>query len=195
MQKYVYFSAPLFITLLSAFATFGGNKIYTVLRYDRHEIQHFEIWRLLTGNFTHYGFGHWLMNILALWIIWSFYNKILKQQVLFYSILLFCALGTSLGLFVFDTHLIWYVGLSGALHGLFASVIVLSFKDETKFQILMGLLLGAKLCYEQAFGPLPGSEKTAGVLVVVDSHLYGAITGIATAIAFILIRPKYLKSK
>ena len=39
------------------------------------------------------------------------------------------------------------------------------------------MLVIIKLAYEQLWGPMPGSESTAGGKVVVDAHLYGAIFG------------------
>ena len=40
----------------------------------------------------------------------------------------------------------------------------------------------AKLAYEQIVGPLPGSESVAGGVVVVNSHLYGAVGGALAAV-------------
>ena len=45
-----------------------------------------------------------------------------------------------------------------------------------------GLLVAAKLIYEQFVGPLPGSAESSGGAVIVASHLYGAITGVMAAV-------------
>jgi hypothetical protein len=48
--------------------------------------------------------------------------------------------------------------------------------------LLLGLLVVAKVIWEQLSGPLPGSEGLAGAAVVVNAHLYGALAGIAAAV-------------
>ena len=53
--------------------------------------------------------------------------------------------------------------------------------------LLIGVLI--KLIYEQFAGPLPGSEDTAGGTVIVDAHLYGAVSG-AVVGAMMLIRAR-----
>lgn len=175
--------APLSISLLCLFATFGGAQIHQGLIYDRDAIMKGQVWRLITGNLTQFGFGHWMMNILGLWLIWLLYRDYLKSNAIVFLVILTSGLGTCTGLLIFNPHLHNYVGLSGALHGLFTAAIVFSFRQEPRMQTIMSILLCAKLTYEQFFGSLPGSEQTAGVPVIVDSHLYGAITGIVTGFA------------
>jgi len=53
---------------------------------------------------------------------------------------------------------------------------------------LLGLLI-AKLTWEQLHGALPGSADLAGGSVLVDSHLYGAITGLVAA-GLLLLRAR-----
>ena len=73
--------------------------------------------------------------------------------------------------------MIWYVGLSGLLHGLLAAGITTKLRQpDGETLLLAGLLIG-KLVWEQFGGPLPGSEVTSGGPVVVNAHLYGALGG------------------
>jgi rhomboid family GlyGly-CTERM serine protease len=90
----------------------------------------------------------------------------------------------SAGLWVLEPHLVWYVGLSGVLHGLLAAGIIADFDHRAETWAL-ALVLAAKLGWEQFAGPLPGSEATSGGAVIVNAHLYGATGGV---LAGILIR-------
>jgi len=71
-----------------------------------------------------------------------------------------------------------YVGLSGVLHGLFVTGALSETACDRRWGLGLLAAVGAKLAYEQLFGPLPGSEAGAGGPVLVDAHLYGALGGI-----------------
>ena len=178
MQQISRFLAPALITCISYFFSANFAVLHSLLRYERDAILHGEVWRILTGNLTHAGLGHWTVNMLGLWLLWFIYaeNKQRRYEILF--VLLLTSIGTCTWLLLLEPQLKFYVGLSGALHGLFAAGIVLSFKSEPKMQLLLATLLCIKLLYEQFMGPLPGSEKMTHVPVIVNSHLYGAITGL-----------------
>lgn len=178
MQHISRFIAPALITVISYFFSPNYTGLHNSLRYDRDAILHGEIWRTLTGNLTHAGLGHWIINIFGLWVLWLMYVENKKRQYQMLLVLFVTSIGTCIGLLLLEPQIKWYVGLSGALHGLIAAGIVLSFKREPRMQLLLTILLCTKLVYEQFSGPLPGSEKMTSVPVIVDSHLYGAITGL-----------------
>ena len=92
------------------------------------------------------------------------------------------------GLWFVNTQLQWYVGLSGVLHGILAAGIVVSLRSPRIELLALGLLLVAKLGWEQAYGPLPGSEGSSGGPVVVAAHLYGAIGGALAGLLALVIR-------
>ncbi len=175
------FAAPASIFVISFLLTHSNEAIDHFFRYDRNAIFNGEIWRVLTGNFTHANTSHWAINMLGLGVLWYLYKPLRKRYELL-LIIIIAAMGTCIGLLLFEPQLKWYVGLSGALHGVFAAGIILSLKSEPKFQILLAFLLFFKLVYEQFMGPLPGTGEIAKFPVIVNSHLYGAITGIITGI-------------
>jgi len=107
-------------------------------------------------------------------------------------VLLFSAIVTGLGLYWFHPGLIWYVGLSGVLHGLFiyGAIREIRFYPFSGYALL--LLICAKLFWEYMNGALPGSESMTGGRVVVEAHLYGAIAGLA---AVFLTWPLHLLHK
>ena len=82
-----------------------------------------------------------------------------------------------------------YVGLSGVLHGLFVSGCLMDIRNGHRDALLLFILISAKLAWEQVSGPLPGSESTAGGHVVVDAHLYGALSGV------VLVLPALLRKR
>jgi hypothetical protein len=87
-------------------------------------------------------------------------------------------LGIDLGFWLLEPQLIWYVGLSGLLHGYLAAGVAAGLpKLQTEDWLIAGFLI-VKLGYEQIIGPIPGSTDTAGGNVVVAAHLYGAIAGL-----------------
>jgi rhomboid family GlyGly-CTERM serine protease len=92
-------------------------------------------------------------------------------------VLLFSAVFTGLGLYWFHPELIWYVGLSGVLHGLFIYGAVREIRFYPFSGYVLVLLLAGKLFWETMNGALPGSEEVTGGRVVVEAHLYGAIAG------------------
>jgi len=96
-------------------------------------------------------------------------------------------LAIDLGLWTLEPQLIWYVGLSGLLHGYLAAGAIDGLRTgQIDYWLLTGFLV-VKLGYEQLVGPLPGSEGTTGGSVVVAAHLYGAIGG-ALSGAFLSFR-------
>ena len=82
-----------------------------------------------------------------------------------------------------DRYLLWYVGLSGVLHGLLIAGAIRGFRAlPSESAIIVGIVV-VKLAYEQIAGPMPGSESVSGGDVVVNAHLFGAIGGALAAAA------------
>jgi rhomboid family GlyGly-CTERM serine protease len=125
------------------------------------------------------------MNVAGLWLIWLLFGQ--RLSVVYWLLILFgSALGVSLGLLAFHPDILWYVGLSGVLHGLFTGGCLMDIRSGRKDALLLFGLIVAKLAWEQFSGPLPGSEATAGGKVVVDAHLYGAICGVVLVLPALL---------
>ncbi len=170
---------PVSIALVCIALEIGGYS--ESLRFDRDLIESGALWLILTCNFVHLGMNHLLLNLAGLGLIyflfWPNYNSLS-----WLLITLICSLGVGLGLYLWNPELIWYVGFSGTLHGL---IIAGAIADLKRYPVSGGLLLAlvaGKLIWEQVYGAMPGSEEIAGGHVVVDSHLYGAISGLLCAI-------------
>jgi len=153
-----------------------GAGLVDAWRFDRTSIGQGEWWLLLSGNFVHLGAGHLVMNLLGLALVvvlvWPRF-KAWQWAVLIAG----CSLGVGLGLWYGNPEVSWYVGFSGTLHGLLVAGTLadLAVWPRSAALLLVGIVV--KLGWEQIGGALPGSESMAGGHVVVDSHLYGALTG------------------
>jgi rhomboid family GlyGly-CTERM serine protease len=167
----------LLVAAAAIVVTYGGSAYSEALRYERDAILAGQVWRLLTAPLVHLTWSHALMNIGALIIIWGLFGQVFSSRAWVY-ITLGCALGISAGLLVLNPGISWYVGLSGILHGYFASGAIAERQTYKRTSMVMLLLVCGKLLWEQIFGPLPGSAEAAGGKVIVDTHLYGAICGL-----------------
>lgn len=147
-----------------------------LLRYDRIAIADGELWRLFSGHLVHLGWSHFLLNGAGLLLI--FYLVLTRFTTLQWLIISIVVIaGIDVGFWNWQPQLIWYVGLSGLLHGFLAAGAVDGIRTRQLDYWLIGTFLLIKLTYEQLVGPLPGSEGTTGGNVVVAAHLYGAISG------------------
>lgn len=177
---------PLGLILLSMLLALGGDSVTEVLRYHTTAIKDGELWRLISGNLVHLGWSHTLMNLLGLGLIWGlFWGAYSQRQWLI--ITLVSTLAVSFGLLAFNPNLVWYVGLSGVLHGLFVAGTIGGIRRGDRREAILLIAIIGKLMWEQFYGALPGSASMAGGPVVVDAHLYGAIGG---AVAALLFKPR-----
>ena len=159
------------------------------LRWDRGSIADGEFWRLVTGHIAHLGISHALLNIAGLVLVWYLVGEALTTLE-WLLVLAVSFLSTSAGLWFLSPEVGWYVGLSGALHGLLAAGVIAQFRLRTLESSIIAVVVVTKLVYEQIAGPLPGSESTSGGHVVVDAHLYGLIGGTLAALALVSVRNK-----
>lgn len=182
---------PAFLALAGLVIAAGGDPFGAVLRYDRAAIDDGEFYRLITGHLVHLGWSHLLLNAAGLVLVWVLVGTAWRPSQWF-AILVMTIAGLDLGFWTLMPELRWYVGLSGVLHGLFVAGIVGSFRARTAESAVLLVLVAAKLVYEFLFGPLPGSESSAGGNVITGAHLFGAVAGSIAAglvLAAARIRP------
>jgi len=177
---------PLILCAIALLIQLGGNEASQWLRYDREGILSGELWRMVTGHLVHLGWPHFIMNVIGLLLIWLLFGHTIKQR----SWLIIClasAAAISSAMLLFNPVLQWYVGLSGVLHSMFVAGAVASIKAGYRAELVLLILLSAKLAWEQLIGPLPGSAEFAGGNVIVDAHLYGAISGLIVTLVLIAV--------
>jgi len=170
-----WWAAVIIAAVCLVFGAFGdqGREVF---RYDRLAIADGEYWRLLTAHFVHLGATHLALNLAGLLLVWllvgRYYTGIQWLGVLAASIA-----AVSGGFWFVDTYMLWYVGLSGVLHGLLVAGAIRGFRELPSESAILLVIVAGKLTWEQLAGPLPGSESVSGGNVVVNAHLFGAIGG------------------
>lgn len=165
----------------------AGEPAIATLRYERTAVTDGEWWRLLTANVIHAGWPHLGLNLAGLALALATVGNGLTAGR-FSLAMLTGGAATTLGLWAFDPQVSWYLGASGALHGLFiAGALPLAIRHDS-VGIGVVVLLVTKLAWEQASGPLAGTEALSGVFVIVDAHLYGSIGGLVALVPAALYR-------
>jgi rhomboid family GlyGly-CTERM serine protease len=163
----------------------GGDSARELLRYDRAGLAAGQWWRLLTGHLVHLDLEHAALNTLGLVLMWALFARDYKpiQWVL---ILLTAIAAIDAGLWHRDSTVEWYVGSSGALHGVMTAGTLAHLRRGDLDGWVLAAFIVVKLGFEQHAGALPFSDSGAGV--VVDAHLYGALGGIVAAA---LMKPRF----
>jgi rhomboid family GlyGly-CTERM serine protease len=165
--------------------TLTGEAGRELLRYDRVALAHGELWRLLTAHFVHLDLHHWLLNCLGLMLMWALFARDYTPRQ-WAAIVLGSIAAIDAGLWLWDSTLRWYVGSSGALHGVMAAGALAHLRrGEVEGWVLAAFLAG-KLAWGHWMGALPIS---AGLPVVAQAHVYGVLGGLAVA-AFLRPAPK-----
>lgn len=168
---------PLLLLLGAGLAqAFGFDES---LRYERPALLNGEIWRLWSAHIVHLGWSHYVLNAAGLLLVWALFHHAASIAGWCWHFLS-AGLTVSLGLLWLNPDLAWYVGLSGILHALFVAGLLADMRGYGSLGWLVLLGFAGKIIFEQAYGPLPGSEHSAGGAVVVDAHLYGAIAGVVS---------------
>ncbi len=167
----------------------GGDTARAWGQYDRVLIGRGELWRLVTGHLVHLGWRHLWPNVLALLIIGALFERVLTPLEWLLAAVL-AGVGIDVGLYVLNTDVQWYVGLSGVLHGLVACGALLLLRSGSGVGGALVLGLAVKLAFEQWFGPVPLTEANAGGPVIVAAHLYGSAAGAVVAACIAVVRAR-----
>jgi rhomboid family GlyGly-CTERM serine protease len=152
-----------------------GDSVGQVLRYDRSAIAAGGWWRLLTAHIVHLNLHHLLLNELGLVLVWALFAEDF-DAVGWCVVVSAGALGISSGLFWLSPRVAWYVGASGVLHSIMGAGCAKHLAVRAWDRWILVVCLCGKLAYEQFGGPEPP-------LVVIDAHLYGAVSGFVAGAA------------
>lgn len=171
--------AGLLVAVCLAMALFGEAGRETFM-YNRMSVENGEYWRLLSGHFVHLGPTHLILNMAGLVLVWLLVGRYFTT-IQWLAVLGITLAVTSAGFWFVDRYLLWYVGLSGVLHGLLLAGAIRGFRTLPSESAIIVAIVVAKLAYEQLAGPMPGSESVSGGAVVVNAHFFGAIGGIVAA--------------
>nr|WP_237292953.1 rhombosortase [Vibrio anguillarum] len=152
--------------------------------WNRPAIEAGQWWRILTGNFTHTNFTHLGMNLAGLWIIHFVFQPSSKKWLI-------SLLATSLmvGVSLFLSRMQVYVGLSGALHGMFAYLALQEALQGRRSSWLLVVGVIVKVVWEQIFGASSNTSELINARVAIEAHLAGMLAGLILAIG------EWLRSK
>ncbi len=171
---------PVLVIVLASLALgLGEDELRQWGRYEREALDSGEFWRLITAHLVHLGWGHLWLNLAALVMMAVLFDALMTASDWILASVL-CALSIDIGLYLFQPEVPWYVGLSGALHGLMIVGAFALCRSDAPLGYALLLGVAGKLIWEQLVGPLPFSESTSGGPVLVDAHLYGTIGGLLT---------------
>jgi rhomboid family GlyGly-CTERM serine protease len=163
--------------LLLLLPVLGGEGGRELLRYDRAALAAGQYWRLLSAHLVHLDLRHALLNCLGLVLLWALFARNYSAKA-WLAIVLASASAIDAGLWLGDSTVQWYVGSSGALHGVMAAGVLAHLRSGERDGWILAAALALKLLYEQWVGALPLSGRDP---VVVDAHLYGVLGGAAMA--------------
>lgn len=178
---------PAVLAALAILVGLTGDTGRDALSFYRPGILEGELWRLVTGHLAHLGTSHLLLNVAGLALIWYLVSAYLRPRQ-WLIVAAASTAGIDLGLWLFEPQLVWYVGLSGLLHGLLAAGIVAGLRTGRTDVWILAVAVAGKIAYEQFIGPLPGSEEATGGTVIVASHAWGALAGAVCAAILIRVR-------
>jgi rhomboid family GlyGly-CTERM serine protease len=162
------------LILLVQWVAAGGEG----LRYERAGLLHGELWRLVTGHLIHLDMEHAALNSMGLILMWALFARDYTPRR-WLAIVGGAIVAIDAGLWLVSSTVMWYVGSSGALHGVMAAGTLARLRRQDLEGWLLAVFLILKMGYEQLAGALPFSESASGV--VVDAHLYGIVGGLAVA--------------
>jgi rhomboid family GlyGly-CTERM serine protease len=167
------------LLLLVGLLAAGGEPWRLALQYQRAAIVAGEWWRLISAHAVHLGARHALLDAAGLVLLWILYARALELRH-WAAALGGALLAIDAGLWWLSPAVGWYVGLSGLLHGAWAAGALGSWRTERRHAQASLALLLAKLVAEQWQG---AAVAGSGLPVIVAVHLYGALGGLAGALA------------
>jgi rhomboid family GlyGly-CTERM serine protease len=164
------------LALLCLALAAGGDEARELGRYERLAIENGEYWRLVTAHLVHLSVGHLWPNVAALAILGLLLDDVFRNAD-WWRVAAVSAAAIDAGLYLYQPGVLWYVGLSGVLHGVVAAGAIALFTPHRALGAALALGLTAKLGFEQVFGAVPFTAESVGGPVVVSAHLYGSLGG------------------
>ena len=155
------------LTLLLAGASLGGFA-----QYDRNAILRGELWRLVTGHFSHWSPSHLGYDLAAFVILGAICEP--RDRRLFAAVMAATAAAVSLFLLAFRADVEMYRGLSAIDSALWMLAV---FNLRPRLAVTLASLFVAKVLIESRSGPL----FVEGIAALPVVHLIGAAVGIMAA--------------
>ncbi len=156
-----------------------GEAARAALRYDRAAIAvDGDWWRALTAHVVHLDFTHAVLNSLGMLLMWALFARDFSP-VRWVPIWIGSSLAVTAGLWLLNPDVRWYVGASGALHGVMTAGTLAHLRRRDLDGWILAAFIVLKLGYEQWAGTMPFADSGT---TISESHLYGAVGGLAVAL-------------
>lgn len=172
-------AVALTVTAALTLAALLPDSWQSLLGYRRGAVlEGWQVWRPVTAQALHLGLGHLLPNLAAWGLLCLLLLPRMPAGALTW-VLTGSVVGTAVGL-VLTPGLAWYVGFSGALHGLLAGGAVWLWRPGRRrlaAALLLGLVL--KLVWDVFTGG-DGRGLPPGARVVFEAHAWGSLGGVLT---------------
>lgn len=172
---------PLLLSLSLPLLLQGIHHWVHDLAYQRHIILAGEWWRLLTGGWVHSNHIHLVMNLLALALLWLLFVPA-RHPWRRLGELALLVVWVDVSILLFDPDTRRYVGLSGALHGLFVWGCLRELAAGRRSRWFWLLGLGLKLVWDLSH-PDGVTAALIETRVHAGSHLYGSLGGLLLGLA------------
>ena len=141
--------------------------------YQRYLIEAGDIWRLWTGNFVHTNFWHLTLNLAGIWLL-VFITPSNDSKLVQLLQIAWLATCVGLGIWFMSPAVIWYVGFSGILYGLFMlGGIRLLFQRDWLMAGFILLGICGKTLWDWQQGGLSPTSALIEAPVLYAAHLYG----------------------
>lgn len=102
-----YLIGPVSLAILSTILMLFGLGPH--LDFDRNAIADGEIWRILSGQFTHSNWYHLMLNLLGISFIWLLHAEYTRLRKYWLNVL-FLGLFTGLMILLFSPNIVVYTG-------------------------------------------------------------------------------------
>jgi len=155
--------------------------------YTRETVSQGEVWRIITSQFVHTNWPHYLLNISSVWLFaFLFYTTISFKTFTINLLLLAIAVGACLH--IWEPQILWYAGLSGAIYGLYLIGAHSALKnDDYLIGIGTALLILAKVVFDHWFGPIQDNSELIEARVVTEAHVYGVLAALILICSDVLV--------
>lgn len=178
---------PLMIGVISVIAFLLEPISTDYLALQRTGLQDGLYYQALTGHFLHTNFIHIVFNLLGLLLLWALHGDDYETLSYMSKFIVTCLI-LSACIYRYSPDIHTYVGLSGAIHGVFAWGCIRDIEKKliSGWLLLVGLVI--KVGNEQLNGAGTLMPDLIDASVAIDSHLFGAIIGLSIGLLSLIYR-------
>ncbi len=184
-HRFPFLTAALTALALAIWALPGAS---TALQFERCALAAGELWRAVTGHWTHWSTDHLIWDLIVFAVFGALVERHSRRR--FVAIAATSALAISAAVWLFAPQLTQYRGLSGIDSALFAAFFARLLRDAWRERSLLEAivpvlaLLGfvVKSAYELTTGATLFVATTSAFTTVPLAHLVGAVVGAAACL-------------